>query len=65
LIISGENEFILIVFVTTFYIAAVYWAIGGIYLSMDLTLKPQFLRKYKVQPNANEPLDKTKLLKVS
>lgn len=65
LLILGEDEFFLTVFVSTFYITMVYWTIAGIYLFMDLTLKPAFLRKYKVQPNMNSPLDKAKLFQVS
>lgn len=37
---------------------AVYWIFGGIFLLMDLTLSPRLLRKYKVQPHTNEPVDK-------
>lgn len=31
---------------------------------MDITNKPVALRKYKVQPGTNEPLDKEKFKKV-
>lgn len=34
-----------------------YWAIGGLYLYMDRTGRPKFMRKYKVQLGANEPVD--------
>lgn len=37
---------------------------AAIYTAMDLTLKPQALRKYKNQPGENEPLDFNKLRKV-
>jgi methylsterol monooxygenase len=42
-----------------------YWTVGGIYIIMDLTLKPNSLRKYKVQPGKNEPVERIKLYKVS
>jgi methylsterol monooxygenase len=41
-----------------------YWILGGIYVLMDLTLKPEFIRKYKVQPGTNEPVDKMRLNEV-
>lgn len=42
----------------------VYWGLGSVYTVMDLTNKPQFIRKYKVQPGTNEPVDGKKLIKV-
>lgn len=41
-----------------------YWIIGALYSWMDLTLKPRALRKYKIQPATNEPLEKKKLIQV-
>lgn len=38
-----------------------YWGIGSLYLFMDMTNKPKFMRKYKVQPGTNEPVDKKRL----
>lgn len=46
------------------YSTLVYWGVGGLYTILDLTLKPEVLRKYKVQPKTNEPVDKAKLTKV-
>jgi methylsterol monooxygenase len=43
---------------------AIHWILGGLFLLMDVTLKPEFLRKYKIQPGANEPVDRSKLVKV-
>lgn len=42
----------------------VYWTFGGIYTFLDVTNKPSALRRYKVQPGTNEPVDRKKLLKV-
>ena len=36
----------------------------GIYSLFDLTQKPAFIRKYKVNPHTNEPPDYKKFLKV-
>lgn len=42
----------------------VYWFFGAIYTFMDLTNKPAILRKYKIQPGTNEPVDKKRLTNV-
>lgn len=39
-----------------------FWIVGGWYLYMDLSGRPKFMRKYKVQTGANEPVDKKKLM---
>jgi hypothetical protein len=61
----GDDYYTLLVFGTTFYTMALFWIFGGIYTFMDLTSKPSFLRKYKIQPNTNEPVNKSKIPKVS
>lgn len=33
-----------------------YFGYGGLFVLMDLTNKPKFMRKYKTQPGTNEPL---------
>lgn len=43
----------------------VYWSLGSVYTLLDLTNWPQFVRKYKVQPGTNEPVEGNKLIKVS
>lgn len=42
----------------------VYWLFGGIYTILDVTNRPTALRRYKVQPGTNEPVDTCELLKV-
>lgn len=59
--ITGENPFYVYVIATTIFSFTVYWFVGGLFVLMDLTLKPEALRRYKVQPNTNEPVDKQKL----
>lgn len=46
------NVIILIVF---------FFVYGGLFVLMDLTNKPNFMRKYKVQPGTNEPLSLGKI----
>lgn len=44
---------------------SVYWILGGIYTVLDVINKPAALRRYKIQPGTNEPVDTSKLIKVS
>ena len=41
-----------------------YWLVGSIYMFMDITNWPRWIRKYKVQPGINEPVDKKRLFTV-
>lgn len=41
-----------------------YWTFGGIYTILDVTNKPAALRRYKIQPGTNEPVDKGRLIQV-
>jgi methylsterol monooxygenase len=50
---------------TTIVTLAVYWIIGGMYTIMDITNKPAALRRYKIQPGTNEPVDPKRLMKAS
>lgn len=49
-------------FVTPMFIITLYWLVGGVFSFIDLTKKPEFLRKYKIQKD--EPVNIPKLLKV-
>lgn len=40
-----------------------HWIFIGIFLVFDLNQWPEFIQKYKVQPNTNFPVDKEKLFK--
>lgn len=42
----------------------VYWVFGGIYTLLDMTNRPAALRRYKIQPGTNEPVDNKELIKV-
>ncbi|XP_076316041.1 fatty acid hydroxylase domain-containing protein 2-like isoform X2 [Tachypleus tridentatus] len=48
-------------FLVTF---AVYWGVGGLYTVMDLTGKPAFLLRYKIQENVPYPVKHTQVLRV-
>lgn len=38
----------------------VYFGVGSLYVIMDITNKPNFMRKYKTQPDQHLPLDMKK-----
>jgi hypothetical protein len=61
----GEDPFNLWVYGTTVLSLGVYWLFGGIYTLLDVTNKPAALRRYKIQPGTNEPVDNKKLFNVS
>uniref|UniRef100_A0AAG5CV35 Fatty acid hydroxylase domain-containing protein n=1 Tax=Anopheles atroparvus TaxID=41427 RepID=A0AAG5CV35_ANOAO len=54
--IIGDDIDILYVWFLTAYTYGFFWFVGGLFVLMDLTNKPRFLRKFKNQPGANEPL---------
>lgn len=60
----GEDEFQLWVVGTFILTFAVYWIAGSFYTFMDVTNRPKFLRKYKVQPGTNEPVERKRLAQV-
>nr|XP_036221754.1 fatty acid hydroxylase domain-containing protein 2 [Bactrocera oleae] len=61
---TGDDPMILWVFGSTIFSMIVYWFVGGIYTFMDMTNRPAFLRKYKIQPGTNEPVERERLMKV-
>ncbi|XP_055683030.1 fatty acid hydroxylase domain-containing protein 2 [Lutzomyia longipalpis] len=62
--ITGEDDFTLWVIGSTALTIFVYWFFGGLYTIMDITNKPAALRKYKIQPGTNEPVDNKRLMQV-
>lgn len=63
-IIKGDDYYTLTVYGTSIYTFFLYWAAGMIYTSMDLINKPAALKRYKIQPGTNEPVDTKKLIQV-
>ena len=49
---------------TTIWTSTVYWTIGPLYILLDLFKAPQWLRKYKIQPGTNEPVEMKRLVPV-
>ncbi|CAH1123912.1 unnamed protein product [Ceutorhynchus assimilis] len=62
--VAGEDPTYLWVFGSTAITFGVYWLFGGIYTFLDVTNMPKVIRRYKIQPGTNEPVDRTKLMKV-
>lgn len=59
--ITGHDEYSLWMTGTGIITTFVFWFVGGLYLLMDVYNKPNFMRKYKIQPGTNEPVEKGKL----
>lgn len=57
-----DDEYKFKVFLTIGYTTIMYWAVGILFILMDITNKPAFFRKYKTQPEAHVPLDMKKFL---
>lgn len=62
--ITGEDPFMLNVVGTFVVTSVVFCTLGGVYTFFDLYNKPDAMRRYKIQPGTNEPLDTKKLIKV-
>lgn len=63
LLAFGDDQFRLRVVGTNVLTTGLYWVVGSIYMLMDIYNWPQWIRKYKVQPKVNEPVDTTRLFK--
>ncbi|KAH8271122.1 hypothetical protein KR018_000683 [Drosophila ironensis] len=57
----GEDPWQLWVIGSTVVIFSVYWLYAALFTLMDITNKPKFLRRYKIQPGQNEPVDLARL----
>nr|XP_017028954.1 fatty acid hydroxylase domain-containing protein 2 [Drosophila kikkawai] len=55
--VVGDDPWRLWVPGSTVVIFSVYWLYAGLFTLMDITNRPRFLRKYKIQPGQNEPVD--------
>lgn len=60
----GEDGHKVVVYGTTGLATAITIGISALFLFMDLFLRPESLRKYKVQLATNEPVEFMKVLKV-
>lgn len=60
--VYGDDFFLHHVVGTTIVMNVLFFGVGGIYIYLDLTTTPNFLRKYKIQPGTNEPLPWTRFV---
>nr|XP_006815602.1 PREDICTED: fatty acid hydroxylase domain-containing protein 2-like [Saccoglossus kowalevskii] len=60
----GGNELMLNVVGTWLVVNITFWSLALLHLYVDLTKKPNFIWKYKVQQNKNAPLDPLHLPRV-
>ncbi|GFV44396.1 fatty acid hydroxylase domain-containing protein 2 [Trichonephila clavipes] len=59
------SDFALAVWGTFIVTTLFYWIVGLGYTIVDLTGKPEFLQKYKIQKNSDYPVSFSKVLKVT
>ena len=62
-----ENQFStkrLVLTGTMIWTVLLYWTVGPLYILLDIFNGPQWLRKYKIQPGTNEPVDMNRLMRV-
>lgn len=62
--LEGEDEYNILFIGTGTLSIVVVISICSLFSIMDIYLKPTEMRKYKVQPSMNAPIDKTKFRKV-
>ncbi|XP_041777328.1 fatty acid hydroxylase domain-containing protein 2-like [Anopheles merus] len=58
---TGDNPLALWTVGSYVYTSLIYWSIGLAYTLLDVTGRPAVLRRYKVQPGTNEPVDPARL----
>ncbi|XP_064481397.1 fatty acid hydroxylase domain-containing protein 2-like [Ornithodoros turicata] len=62
--IFGGDKFAMGVYGTFVVAFLVYWVVGGLYTIVDLTGRPSFLLRYKIQDAAPYPVEYSKVLHV-
>ena len=62
---SGESDFIMIVVFTWLLMVIMYAASNAPFVLVDLTGRPAWLKKYKIQDEMNEPVDRQKYWKAA
>ncbi|XP_035783792.1 fatty acid hydroxylase domain-containing protein 2-like isoform X1 [Anopheles albimanus] len=62
---TGDDPDFLYVWALTVYVHSVFWLVGGLFVLMDFTNKPAFMRRYKTQPGKNEPIGWPELARVA
>ena len=63
--ITGDDPFNVSVYASTVYTVSLYWIVGGFLAFANVTNKPAFMQKYKIQQKKNKPVDREKLKNAS
>ena len=61
--LCGHDHFIVCAFVPWAMANSLYWPCIAFFSFVDLTGKPSFLAKYKIQPKTNRPLDVNRFIR--
>lgn len=64
LALFGNDEFLVITLGTSVLVFTVFFGAGSIYVFLDVTNWPKWVRKYKINPGTNEPVDTSRLIQV-
>lgn len=59
----GGNEKVMLTFGTSFVLFSTYWFINSFFMYLDLTGKPSFLIKYKIDPRENIQVDRKRFMR--
>ncbi|XP_044306976.1 fatty acid hydroxylase domain-containing protein 2 [Varanus komodoensis] len=58
----GGNEWVIFLLATSIVPGLAFWGFNGILMVADLTGKPNFITRYRIQLGKNDPVDREKLL---
>lgn len=58
----GDDPYTLYIYGSNILTFSLYWGVGLFYIILDLTNRPKWLRKYKVQAGQNEPVEIRRLM---
>ncbi|KAK3785829.1 hypothetical protein RRG08_050847 [Elysia crispata] len=64
-LLFNQDDFLLSVFGTYIFTTAVFWLCNLFFILLDLTGKPEFLLKYKIQADKNTPLRPADFMKAA
>ncbi|CAO1298047.1 unnamed protein product [Diamesa serratosioi] len=59
--VVGDDPFKVTVYASTVYATSLYWIVGGFLMYAQVTKKPAFMQKYKIQQKKDKPVDMDKL----
>ncbi|XP_054834091.1 fatty acid hydroxylase domain-containing protein 2 [Eublepharis macularius] len=60
-LVLGGNEWMIFFLAVTIVPSLVFWSFNGIMMMADITGKPTFITRYRIQMGKNDPVDRAKL----